>query len=46
MKLFKKAVVALGLVAFGAMAAQAEGVDEINPDVAKRLYNKDMLDPM
>lgn len=25
--------------------ALAEGVDEINPDVAARLYNKDMLDP-
>lgn len=24
----------------------AEGLDEINPDVAKRLYNKDMIDPM
>lgn len=26
-------------------AAMAEGLDEINPDIAKALYNKDMLDP-
>ena len=35
-----------GLLVFSAIAAQAEGVDEINPDVAERLYNPDMLDPM
>ena len=32
------------LVAGGGIAL-AEGVDEISPDVAARLYNKDMLDP-
>ena len=29
-----------------APGAFAEGLDEIDPEVAKRLYNKDMLDPM
>lgn len=38
-------VVATGLLAFGATTALAEGLDEISPDVVKRLYNKDMLDP-
>lgn len=37
---------AAAIVAVAATGALAEGVDEINPEVAKRLYNKDMLDPM
>ena len=45
MKYLKSMALAAGMIAFGAIAAQAEGVDEINPDVAKRLYNPDMLDP-
>ena len=45
MKYLKSMALAAGFIAFGAIAAQAEGVDEINPDVAKRLYNPDMLDP-
>ena len=45
MKYLKSMALAAGMIAFGAIAAQAEGVDEINPDVAKRLYNPEMLDP-
>jgi len=32
-------------LAIGATTVMAQGIDEINPDVAKRLYSKDMLDP-
>ena len=32
-------------VLFAAGVAHAAGVDEITPDVAKRLYSKDVLDP-
>lgn len=46
MKLFRNLALAAGLVAAGSIAAHAAGVDEINPDVAKRLYNPEMLDPM
>lgn len=45
MKYLKSLALAAGVIAFGAIAAQAEGVDEINPDVAERLYNPEMLDP-
>ena len=45
MRFFGKLTLAAGILAVGAMAAQAEGVDELNPDVAKRLYNPEMLDP-
>jgi len=37
--------VAAGLIIGGAISANAEGVDQINPDVAKRLYNPQMIDP-
>ena len=46
MKLFKELALAVGILAIGSSAVLAEGVDEINPEVAKRLYNPDMLDPM
>ena len=36
---------AAALVVGGVAHALAEGLDEISPDVVKRLYNKDMLDP-
>ena len=45
MKLLKTFVLAAGVVALGATAVMAEGLDTINPDVVKRLYSKDMLDP-
>ncbi|MEO4045337.1 ABC transporter substrate-binding protein [Hoeflea sp. CAU 1731] len=45
MKYLKSMALAAGVIAFGAITAQAEGVDEINPDVAERLYNPEMLDP-
>ncbi|MBB1249922.1 ABC transporter substrate-binding protein [Rhizobium sp. G21] len=44
--MLKKLVCAAVMVAASATMSLAEGVDELNPDVAKRLYNKDMLDPM
>ncbi len=44
--MLRKLVCAAAFVAVSASAVFAAGVDEINPDVAKRLYNKDMLDPM
>lgn len=34
------------LIAVAATATYAEGVDELDPAVAERLYNPDMLDPM
>lgn len=45
MKMIRRFALATGLVALSATAVLAVGLDEINPDVAKRLYNKDMLDP-
>jgi ribose transport system substrate-binding protein len=45
MKWFTRLALAAGMVAIGATTVMAEGLDEINPDVVKRLYNKDMLDP-
>ncbi|MDF2374225.1 MAG: ABC transporter substrate-binding protein [Rhizobiaceae bacterium] len=45
MKLISKFALAAGLLALSVIGVQAEGVDEINPDVAARLYNPDMLDP-
>ena len=45
MKWTKTFVLATGLLAFGATTVLAEGLDEISPDVVKRLYNKEMLDP-
>ena len=45
MKWTKTLALATGLLAFGATTVLAEGLDEISPDVVKRLYNKEMLDP-
>ena len=45
MRVFRNMVLAAGMLAVGAISANAEGLDEINPDVAKRLYNPEMLDP-
>ncbi|CAN7286782.1 ABC transporter substrate-binding protein [Rhizobium sp. LjRoot30] len=44
--MLKKFACAAAFLVAAAIGAHAEGIDEINPDVAKRLYNKDMLDPM
>lgn len=45
MKYLKSLALAVGFIAAGTISVYAEGVDEINPDVAQRLYNPDMLDP-
>lgn len=45
MGLIKIAALAAGAVAISASALFAEGVDEIDPAVAARLYNPAMLDP-
>ena len=45
MKRITTVIAAAGILAAGSMMARAEGVDEINPDVAAKLYNPDMLDP-
>ena len=45
MRLLASLAAAAGILLMGAAASHAEGVDEINPDVAARLYNPDMLDP-
>ncbi len=45
MKLLKIAALAAGVMAVSATSLFAEGLDEIDPAVAARLYNKDMLDP-
>ncbi len=45
MRMIKKFVLAAGVVALGATAVMAEGLDTISPDIVKRLYSKDMLDP-
>lgn len=44
--MLRKLLSAAAMFAIAATGALAEGVDELNPDVAKRLYNKEMLDPM
>lgn len=44
--MLRKLAYAVAIVAAATTGVMAEGLDEINPDVAKRLYNKDMLDPM
>lgn len=47
MSFLKSLVTAAALVALVAVpAVQAQGVDEIDPEVAARLYNPEMLDPM
>ncbi|OJF98224.1 sugar ABC transporter substrate-binding protein [Rhizobium sp. 58] len=42
----RKLLCAAAILAVSATGVFAEGVDELKPEVAKRLYNKDMLDPM
>ena len=37
---------AAGLLSLAANTTFAEGLDELDPDVVKRLYNPEMLDPM
>ncbi|MBX9457943.1 MAG: ABC transporter substrate-binding protein [Rhizobium sp.] len=44
--MIRKLAMAAAILSMTATAALAEGVDEINPEVAKRLYNTEMLDPM
>jgi ribose transport system substrate-binding protein len=46
MRLLKIAAMVAGLSVIGAISVQAEGLDEINPEVAERLYNPELLDPM
>lgn len=43
--MFRKLAFTATLLALTASTTLAEGLDEINPDVAKRLYNAEMLDP-
>ncbi|QQM33140.1 ABC transporter substrate-binding protein (plasmid) [Martelella lutilitoris] len=45
MTFLRTLAIAVGMAASCAAFAHADGVDSINPDVAKRLYNPDMLDP-
>ena len=45
MTMMKVVAFAAGLAVLGAAGAAAAGIDEIDPAVAARLYNKDMLDP-
>jgi ribose transport system substrate-binding protein len=42
---FQKLALATAAAIFSFSAAYAEGIDEISPDVVKRLYNSTMLDP-
>lgn len=44
--MIRKLLCAAAIFAVSVTGALAEGVDELKPEVAKRLYNKDMLDPM
>lgn len=44
--MLRKLACAAAMLAVAATSVMAEGLDEINPEVAKRLYNKDMIDPM
>jgi ribose transport system substrate-binding protein len=43
--MFRTLVLTTTLLALTASTTLAEGLDEINPEVAKRLYNAEMLDP-
>ena len=45
MRLVATLAAAAGILLMGAVTSNAEGVDEIDPDVAARLYNPEMLDP-
>lgn len=44
--MFRNLALTSALIAVAATAGYAEGVDELDPAVAERLYNPDMLDPM
>lgn len=44
--MLRRLAYAAAVLVIAATGAMAEGIDEINPDVAKRLYSKEMLDPM
>lgn len=44
--MIRKMLCAAALLAVSVTGVFAAGVDELKPEVAKRLYNKDMLDPM
>jgi ribose transport system substrate-binding protein len=44
--MFRTLALTSALIALAATAGYAEGVDELDPAVAKRLYNPEMLDPM
>jgi ribose transport system substrate-binding protein len=44
--MIRKLLCAAAILAVSGTGVFAEGVDELKPEVAKRLYNKDMLDPM
>ena len=45
MRVLATLAAAAGILLSGAIASSAEGVDELDPAVAERLYNPDMLDP-
>lgn len=44
--MFRTLALTSALIAVAATAGFAEGLDELDPAVAERLYNSDMLDPM
>ena len=44
--MFRTLALTSALIAVAATAGYAEGVDELDPAVAERLYNPEMLDPM
>lgn len=46
MRYAKILAVAAGMLAMAASMSHAEGLDELDPEVVKRLYNPEMLDPM
>lgn len=46
MRYAKILAVAAGVLSLAANMSWAEGLDELDPDVVKRLYNPDMIDPM
>ncbi|MCB1398082.1 MAG: substrate-binding domain-containing protein [Rhodobacteraceae bacterium] len=45
MKQLVKMTIAAAALAVGATSAMAEGLDEINPETAKMLYNPELIDP-
>jgi ribose transport system substrate-binding protein len=46
MRYAKILAVAAGVLSLAANMSWAEGLDELDPDVVKRLYNPEMIDPM